>query len=131
MSDIGYINPIQVIQTPDGYLIVDGHLRTGIAGSDEVDVLVLNLTPDEAKKVLLTEDTITGIATTDTEKFQTLLNSLNDADRDIVNQITSNRPIVIPDSNKDNIFDVNNLPDAIAGESYDFFPAAKVVYCQH
>ena len=120
LSNIGYINPIQAINTPEGYLIVDGHLRAGIAGNDEVEVLLLDLTPDEAKKTLITEDAITGLATEDTEKFHALIQSLSEKDQNVIGRILSESTLSItsiPTLSTQGIFDIKDLPDTLPGES--------------
>lgn len=74
LAEIGYADALLARETPEGQLmLIDGHLRAETTPDSEVPVLVLDVTEDEAKKVLLTLDPLAAMATADQEKLDALL----------------------------------------------------------
>ncbi|GHT22355.1 hypothetical protein FACS189419_04780 [Planctomycetales bacterium] len=73
LAEVGYADALLVRETPDGYMLLDGHLRAEATPEQEVPVLVLDVTEEEADKILLSHDAITGLADIDEEKYQELL----------------------------------------------------------
>jgi hypothetical protein len=74
LAEIGYADALLARELPDGSLmLIDGHLRAGITPDMEVAVLVLDLTEDEADKLLLTLDPLAGMAQADSERIKELL----------------------------------------------------------
>lgn len=53
---------VLVRETPDGYMLLDGHLRTEAYPDMEVHALVTDITADEEDTVLLTYDPIVQLA---------------------------------------------------------------------
>lgn len=78
---IGFVGALLVRELPDGSLeLIDGHLRREVLGSQDVTVLVTDLTEEEALEVLATYDQITTLATADTAKVTSLLERLKSND---------------------------------------------------
>jgi DNA modification methylase len=74
LNELGYADALLVRQLPDGsYMIIDGHLRADTTPDAMVPVLVLDLTEDEADKLLLTLDPLAAMATSDVEQLKALL----------------------------------------------------------
>jgi len=74
LAEIGYADALLVRELADGSLmLIDGHLRAEITPDMVVPVLVLDLTDDEADKVLLTLDPLAGMAQADSERIKELL----------------------------------------------------------
>ena len=92
VNDVGFVAPILAIQTAKGYKIIDGHLRTGIAGKQKVPVVILDLTEAEAKKVLATIDNITGMAQEDPIRLHELVLSLSAKDQKIIDEVLAETP---------------------------------------
>lgn len=64
-------------EMPDGRLdLIDGHLRPETTPSAMVPVLILDVSEEEADKVLLTQDPLAGMAESDTGRLQALLNNV-------------------------------------------------------
>jgi len=63
--EVGYARSVLAYQLPDGRLkLIDGHLRVSEFPPDfEIDVEVLDVNDEEAKKLLLTIDPLASIAT--------------------------------------------------------------------
>jgi len=74
LGELGYADALLVRQLPDGrYVIIDGHLRAETTPDAIVPVLVLDLTEEEADKLLLTLDPLAAMATADVERLKALL----------------------------------------------------------
>ena len=76
----------------DGSLeLIDGHLRAETTPDQPVPVLVLDVTADEATKILLTHDPLANMADTNAEQLAALLDSCsfeNDSVREMLGQLT-------------------------------------------
>jgi len=57
-------------------MLIDGHLRAEVAPDASVPVLVLDVTQDEADKILATHDPLAAMATTDAGKLADLLQDM-------------------------------------------------------
>ena len=74
LAEVGYADALLVRELRDGSLeIVDGHLRAETTPQELVPVLVLDVTAEEAAKILATHDAITMLATPDFKQLNTLL----------------------------------------------------------
>lgn len=84
LRTVGWVQRVIVNQTT-GH-IVDGHLRVEVAlrrNEPTVPVLYVELTPDEEKIVLAAIDPIGGLAETDQEMLDDLLNGMHTGDTDL------------------------------------------------
>ena len=76
LAEIGYADALLVRELADGGLqIVDGHLRAETTPESQVPVLVLNLSEEEAEKVLLTHDPLAAMAEVDQQQISDLIQS--------------------------------------------------------
>ncbi len=74
LAEVGYADALLARELDDGSLeLVDGHLRAETTPDSVVPVLVLDLTAEEADKILLTLDPLAGLAGTDHERLSDLL----------------------------------------------------------
>jgi DNA modification methylase len=74
LDEIGYADALLARELPDGRLMmVDGHLRAEITPDIEVPVLVLDVTEEEADKLLLSLDPLAAMAESDSERIKALL----------------------------------------------------------
>ena len=77
LSTVGYADAIKVRPVENGYYeIIDGHLRADLSSGGTVPVLILDVTEEEAKQLLLTLDTLAAMAITNTEVLYELLGSV-------------------------------------------------------
>ncbi|HJU28055.1 MAG TPA: ParB N-terminal domain-containing protein [Candidatus Binataceae bacterium] len=77
LQEIGYADALLVRELPDGhFMIIDGHLRAQTTPAAEVPVLVLDVSEEEADKILLTLDPLAAMAQADAERIQTLLTTV-------------------------------------------------------
>src|SRR5580704_14038217 len=83
LAEIGFAGAALARELEDGSLeLIDGHLRAETTGDQPIPVLVLDVTEEEAGKLLATFDPIGAMATADAEKLEALLaevSSSNDA----------------------------------------------------
>ena len=77
LADVGWADALLVREKDGGLELVDGHLRAGLNPDDQVPVLVLDLSDDEAEKVLLTLDPLAGMAEVDQQRLSSLLDRLS------------------------------------------------------
>ena len=76
LAEIGYADALLVRETPDGLMLIDGHLRAETTPDMEVPVLVLDVTEDEADKMLVTLDPLAAMATAAEDVLAALLESV-------------------------------------------------------
>src|ERR1035437_4195934 len=62
LSEIGYADALLVRETPEGLMIIDGHLRAETTPDAVLPVLVLDVTEAEADKLLATLDPLAALA---------------------------------------------------------------------
>ena len=80
LAEIGYADALLVRETPDGLMLVDGHLRAEETPDAVVPVLVLDLDEAEADKLLLTLDPLAAMAGADADALAALLATVETGD---------------------------------------------------
>ena len=73
LTEVGYADAVLVREVEDGLEIIDGHLRSSLDGNQEIPVLVLDVSEEEAKQLLLTLDPLAAMAETDADALTSLL----------------------------------------------------------
>lgn len=72
-GEVGFARSLLAYELADGRLqLIDGHLRRDIDPDMLVDVEVLDVTPEEARKLLLSMDSLAGLAEADAEAVAAL-----------------------------------------------------------
>ena len=103
LGEIGLADAVIARETPDGLQLIDGHLRQEILGDTPVPVLIVDLTADEADKLLLTLDPLTAMATTNTDALLGLLEQAefnNPALNDMLEALANGERHPMPDWSK-------------------------------
>jgi|TARA_R110000764_G_scaffold140206_1_gene228282 methylglyoxal synthase len=72
LAEIGFADAMIARETEDGLELIDGHLRREVMGDQEVPVLVLDVTEEEADKLLLTYDPLAAMAHADMDSLLAL-----------------------------------------------------------
>jgi len=72
LTRVGWSDAILCYESPDGLRIIDGHLRSEMEPEDQVPVLVLDVTEDEAKMILASIDPLAALADKDEDVFKQL-----------------------------------------------------------
>jgi hypothetical protein len=74
LAEVGMADAVLARETQDGGLmLVDGHMRAETVGDALVPVLVLDVTEEEAEKLLLTIDPIAAMAETNSDALREIL----------------------------------------------------------
>lgn len=76
LAEIGYADALLARETPEGLMLVDGHLRMETTPDVEVPVLILDLTDAEADKLLVSLDPLAAMAGADDERLAELLQQI-------------------------------------------------------
>lgn len=76
LAEIGFAGAVLARETPEGLMLIDGHLRTETVKGAEIPVLVLDVDQDEANKLLATLDPLAAMAEADATKLDELLRSV-------------------------------------------------------
>jgi ParB-like chromosome segregation protein Spo0J len=77
LEEIGIADAVIARETPTGLELIDGHLRQDVLGDSLIPVLLVDLTDEEADKLLLTLDPLAAMATRDDESLLALLNQVD------------------------------------------------------
>ena len=86
LSEIGYADALLARETPEGLMLIDGHLRAETTPDAEVPVLVLDVSEQEADKLLLSLDPLAAMAGGDTDALRALLEQV-ETDSDAVQKM--------------------------------------------
>jgi DNA modification methylase len=73
LAEVGYVDALLARETPEGLMLIDGHLRAETTPDSEVPVLVVDVTEAEADKILATFDPLSAMADADAGQLDSLL----------------------------------------------------------
>ncbi len=94
LSEVGYADALVARQLEDGSLqLIDGHLRAETTPEAIVPVLLLDVTAEEAEKILATHDPLAAMAGADSELLDSVLASVqteNEAVRAMLAELQAN-----------------------------------------
>lgn len=77
LAEVGIADAVLARETEHGLMLIDGHLRADVAPGSIWPVLVLDVTEEEADKLLATLDPLAGMAEVDEAKLGKLLASID------------------------------------------------------
>lgn len=99
LADIGFADAVLARETPNGLMLIDGHLRAEIAPDCQMPVLVLDVTELEADKILATHDPLAAMADVDLKSLETLIDGIGDDDAlaDLLSSMKQEFGILPPD----------------------------------
>lgn len=84
LEDVGLAGAALARQLEDGrYQLIDGHLRTEELGDQKIPVLILDVTEEEADKILVSADPLAAMAGADLGKLQELIDSVDGLQPDL------------------------------------------------
>ena len=78
LNSVGWSAAAIVRETPEGLVLVDGHLRAGMDEDEEIPVLIVDLTEQEAGTVMATMDPLSQMAEVDTDALKLLVDDMLD-----------------------------------------------------
>jgi hypothetical protein len=108
LTEIGYADALIARETPEGLTLIDGHLRAETTPDMEVPVLILDVTEEEADKILLSLDPLAAMAESDRDALAGLLATVESesvAVKNLFARIAEENGISPPD------FDIATLDD--------------------
>lgn len=76
LAEVGIADAVLVRETDDGLELIDGHLRAETLGGEPIPVLVLDVTREEADKILVTLDPLAAMAGRDDARLMELLGEI-------------------------------------------------------
>ena len=119
LAEVGYADALVAYETPDGLMLIDGHLRAETTPDMEVPVLVTDLNEDEASTLLATLDPLASMARTNHNALSSLISSLA-MDNDAVNSMLT----AISEGVTEFIEDIGETPslDELASQYGEFDP---------
>lgn len=90
LSELGIVDAVIVRELPDGRLqLIDGHLRAETIKSELIPAIVLDVTEEEAEKILLTLDPLGAMADTDSDRARELLSTVRTDDAGVAELLAS------------------------------------------
>jgi len=99
LEDIGFADAVIARETDDGLELIDGHLRQEVMGDQPVPVLIVDVTEEEADKMLLTYDPLAMMAHADQDQLLHLLRDTqfeSQAVNDMLEALANGVPVVQP-----------------------------------
>ena len=100
LEDIGFADAVIARETPDGLELIDGHLRQELLQDDLIPVLVVDISEEEAKRMLVTLDPLAAMAETNHDALDSLLSSLewsNEAVVAMLQDLTPRELVPLPE----------------------------------
>ncbi len=85
LSEIGYADALLARETPEGLVLIDGHLRAETTPDSEVPVLVLDVDEKEAGKLLASLDPLSAMAGADDQRLAEILRSVETSSEAVKN----------------------------------------------
>ena len=95
LAELGYADALLARETPEGLMLIDGHLRASLDPEQTVPVLVLDVDEAEADYLLATLDPLSAMADRDAEAIADLLGDVRtgeDAVRDLLETVGGVQP---------------------------------------
>jgi len=86
LAEVGYADALLARETPEGLMLVDGHLRAETTPDADVPVLVLDIDEAEADLMLATLDPLAAMAGRDVDALADLVGSL-DVENESIRQL--------------------------------------------
>ena len=80
MNRLGVYDAVIARETPDGLMLVDGHLRAGLDPDAAIPVLVVDLSDTEAAEAIASHDPLAAMAEQDTDALRDLVTTIDDGD---------------------------------------------------
>ena len=93
---VGNADVLITRETPDGLMLVDGHLRADLEPDAELSVIVTDLSEDEAGEVLATLDPLAAMAEVDAEKLKTLVDDLSSRTDEAMGELLDSLRLPLP-----------------------------------
>lgn len=100
LNDIGFADAVICRETSEGLELIDGHLRQEVMGDQKVPVLIVDVTAEEADKLLVTLDPLAMMAQNDQDRLLEVLTTINFEDKavdDMLEALVNGERMPLPD----------------------------------
>ena len=112
LAEIGFADALLARELPDGSLeLIDGHLRAETTPDQIVPVLVLDVTAEEATKILLTHDSLAALAETNHENLAVLMASCSFENPAVQAMLAELSSLTLAEPNNENSREIS-VPEA-------------------
>jgi DNA modification methylase len=116
LAELGYCDALLARELADGTLeLIDGHLRAETTPGIMVPVLVLDVSAEEAEKLLLTLDPLASLAEANPDALNSLLTSVDTDDEAVqalLNQLAAGELTPFPEPDKiEGLTDSDHVPE--------------------
>ena len=86
-AEIGFAGAVLARETPEGLMLIDGHLRTETCPDSEIPCLILDVSEDEGNKILATFDPLSAMAETDAGILDGLLRNVQTESQSVADML--------------------------------------------
>jgi hypothetical protein len=115
LAEVGFAGASLARELEDGSLeLIDGHARAEVSGDAIIPVLILDVSEEEAKKILASFDPIGAMATADAEKLDALLKEVsfsNDAVNALLESVAKDAGIMATEEEEQQPADQSSIPE--------------------
>lgn len=131
LDRLGYVDELKAVDTPDGLMLMDGHLRADIGAADDIPIAIVDLTPEEQALFLATFDPLAAMAITDHPAFEALAETIASEDdvlMRLLEGVREHTPLLLGDLLARDEGTVERGMKKIAGEGYEAVVKAGQVW---
>ncbi|UCG53621.1 MAG: DNA modification methylase [Candidatus Latescibacterota bacterium] len=82
LNELGFVDAVLAREEDGKLVLIDGHLRQDVAKKQQVPVLVLDVTEEEANKIMATLDPLAGMAEGDADALTAVLEGMQTENED-------------------------------------------------
>lgn len=83
LQSVGFAGAELTFETPNGTMLIDGHLRQELSGDELIPCLITDLTQEEADLILSSFDPIGDMARKDQAKLDDLISGIESKDTEL------------------------------------------------
>lgn len=112
LEEVGYAGAVLARETPDGLMLIDGHLRAETTPDMTIPVLILDVNADEAAKLLATMDPLAAMAEADSAALDALLRDVDTGSEAVQAMLADLAKSAGLDGPKAGLTDPDDVPDA-------------------
>lgn len=134
LAEVGYAGAALARETPEGLVLIDGHLRADLTPETKIPVLVLDVTEEEADKLLATFDPIGAMAGTNAEALKSLLREVNtesDALRQMLDAMAVQAELEVLPTGESAPEGEDKQPEPVAAQKWGFYVDCQDESQQH
>lgn len=129
LSEIGYTDALLARETPDGLMLIDGHLRADVTPEMDVPVLIIDADEKAAARILATLDPLASMAEADADALDDLIREAAFADESLVRLLRESDALPVPVPVVLGAGDVVDEHDRAGSSPWSRVEASELVRC--